>query len=181
MAAIVEQPRGTAFDNAAMTMKRCWFLLVLSLGACSPSLDWREVRHEGAELQAMFPCKPDQAKRPRMGIAQCKAAGLSFALSWAELQDPAEVAPALGQMRESLAAKLDASSAAPTQAVQVPGMTPSSQALAQQLKGAKEQARVAVFSHGLRVYQAVMLGAQANDAAWDSFVGSLKFVESGRP
>ena len=129
----------------------------------------------------MFPCKPEQAKRPRMGLAQCKASGLSFALSWAELQDPAEVAPALGQMRESLATKLGASSAAPTQAVRVPGMTPNPQALVQQLKGAKEQARVAVFSHGVRVYQAVMLGPRVNDAAWDSFLGSLRFVESGRP
>ncbi|MDY0748535.1 hypothetical protein SNE35_28805 [Paucibacter sp. R3-3] len=168
-----------------MTMKRCCVLLVsvLGLGACSPSLDWREVRPEGAEIQAMFPCKPEQAKRPQMGLVQCKAADLSFALSWAELQEPAQVEPALGQMRRSLAEKLGASIAVPTQAVQVPGMTPNSQALTQQLTGAKEQARVAVFSHGLRVYQAVMLGQRAagNDAAWNSFFGSLKFIESGRP
>jgi len=131
----------------------------------------------------MFPCKPEQAKRPQMGLAQCKAAGLSFALSWADLQDPAQVELALGQMRQSLAEKLGASSAAPTQAVQVPGMTPNPQALAQQLTSAQEQARVAVFSRGLRVYQAVMLGprADSDDATWNSFLGSVRFTESGRP
>jgi len=165
-----------------MTTKRCCVLLAFCLGACSPSLEWREVRPEGAELQAMFPCKPEQAKRPGMGLAQCKAGNWSFALSWAVLQEPAQVAPALVQMRESLAAKLGASATAPTQPVEVPGMTPNPQALAQLLAGAKEQAHVAVFSRGLRVYQAVMLGPRADgEAAWNSFLGSLKFFDSARP
>jgi len=133
-------------------------------------------------VMALFPCKPDVLSRPatpaepaRMGLAQCKAAGLSFALSWAELPDPAQVTPALRQMREALATKLDARPEVP-QALRVSGMTPNPEALSQRLAGS-QQAQVAVFSRGRVVYQALMLGAKRNDAAWDSFAGSLKLDE----
>jgi hypothetical protein len=154
-------------------------LAALALAACSPSLDWREVRPGDAGVLALFPCKPEISSRPatqaepvRMGLAQCDADGLSFALSWADLGDPALITPALRQMREALAAKLGAS-AGPFQALQVPGMTPNPQAGWQSLTGT-QQARIAVFSRGPRVYQAVMLGAGSDAAVWDNFVGGLK-------
>lgn len=97
-------------DNARMRLLAP--LAALALVACTPGLDWREVRPAGAGVLALFPCKPEVLSRPatpaepaRMGLAQCKAAGLSFALSWAELPDPAQVSPALRQMREALATK----------------------------------------------------------------------------
>lgn len=162
-----------------LLLRRLPFLYALALLACSPSLDWREVRPADAGLLALFPCKPEINSRPatpaepaRMGLAQCKAAGLSFALSWAEVADPALVTPALRQMRESLAGKL-AAQAGPSQPLQVPGMTPNPEAQSQSLSGS-QQARVAVFTRGRLVYQAVMLGAKPNEAAWESFVGSLK-------
>jgi hypothetical protein len=157
-------------------------LLVLGLvlaGACTPSLDWREVRPADAGLLTLFPCKPEVFSRPataaepaRMGLAQCKAGGLSFALSWAELPDPAQVTPALRQMREAVAVKLEAR-AEPAQPLQVPGMTPNAEALSQRLAGS-QQAQVAVFARGKVVYQALMLGPKRDDAAWESFVGALK-------
>jgi hypothetical protein len=155
-------------------------LIAGALVACSPSLDWREVRPAGAGVLALFPCKPELLTSPataaepaRMGLARCKAAGFSFALSWAELPDPAQVAPALQQMREALATKLEARAEAP-QALNVPGMTPNPQALSQRLSGGQQQARVAVFSRGAVVYQALMLGPRQNDTAWESFAGSLR-------
>jgi hypothetical protein len=155
-------------------------LTLLMLAACSPSLDWREVRPEGADLLAMFPCKPSVSAHPAtpaepvtMGLAQCEAAGQSFALSWAEVDDPAQVTAALRQMRTSLSTKL-AAPPSPTSPLQVPGMTPNPEAQQQLLKGSRQQASVAVFTRGRRVYQAVMLGPQANAAAWDAFIGSLR-------
>ena len=160
-----------------------WILVLVSAAAgCSPSLDWREVRPEGAGALALFPCKPEVINRPagagspsRMGLAQCRAAGQSFALSWAQVPDALQVTSALQQMRESVASKL-AASAAPAQPLQVPGMTPNPQALSQRLSG-RQQAQVAVFSRGPLVYQAMMLGEKRNDAAWETFVTSVKLIE----
>lgn len=151
--------------------------------ACSPSLDWREVRPEGSGILAMFPCKPQVNIRPAtpaepsaMGLAECKAADLSFSLAWAELPDPTMVTPALLQMRQSMAAKLQASNA-PAQALQVPGMTPNPEAQLQVLTGHEQEARIAVFSRGLRVYQLVVLGKKGGAEAWGSFLGSVRLNE----
>lgn len=152
-------------------------VLLLCLPACAPRLDWREVRPAGAGLLALFPCKPEVENRSRpaaMGLAVCRAAEQSFSVSWTEVAEPAQVGPALQQMRESLAAKLGARPA-PAQALQVPGMTPNPLAQQQALEGAGEQrARVAVFARGLRVYQATLLGARPEAAAWETFVTGLR-------
>ena len=149
--------------------------LVAVVSACTPSLDWRELRPDGAGVLALFPCKPEVERREpvRMGQAVCKAAGLSFSLTWAQLDDPAQVGPALQQMRESLAARLQAR-AAPTQPVQVKGMTPNPQALQQGLQAEQQQARVAVFARGMWDYQAVMLGAKSDEAAWETFLTGFR-------
>lgn len=152
--------------------------VLLVLAACAPSLDWREVRPAGADLLALFPCKPEVESRTQptaMGLAVCKAAGQSFSVSWAELAEPAQVGPALRQMRETLAAKLEARPA-PGLALQVPGMTPNPQAQQQILDGVQQHARVAVFARGLRVYQATQLGPKPDAAAWEAFVTGLKLA-----
>jgi hypothetical protein len=151
--------------------------LLFALVACSPRLDWREVRPPGAGVLALFPCKPDiesrEQGRARMGLAACKAAGWGFSLTWAQLDDPALVGPALRQMRESLAVRLKASPA-PAQVAKISGMTPNPQALQQSLRAERLRVEVAVFAHGLRVYQAVMLGPESDPAAWETFLGAIK-------
>ncbi len=151
------------------------FALIAIVSACSPSLDWREVRPDGAGVLALFPCKPEIEQREpvRMGLAVCKAAGSNFSLTWVRLDDPAQVAPALQEMRVSLAARLQAR-AAPAQAVQVKGMTPNPQAVQQGLQAERQQARIAVFARGMWVYQAVMLGAKPDEAAWETFLTGLR-------
>ena len=147
--------------------------------------------------------RPSSAKRPGFALGQristaefLGIAALVFVVvgvSWYAvtatglvgklfLPSPAQVSPALAQMRAALATKLGADPATALQAVDVPGMTPNTEAGAQHLVGTKGQARVAVFSRGLRVYQAVMLGPKPLDeAAWRNFLGSLKCVEAARP
>lgn len=151
----------------------------LAMAGCSPSLDWREVRPADSGALLLFPCKPEIAARPataaapaRMGLAQCKAAGLTFSLSWAELEDPARISAALQQMPAALSAKLAAKPGA-AKPLQIAGMTPNPQAGQLSLAGT-QQAEVAVFTRGRLVYQAVMLGAKRDAAAWDSFVGSIR-------
>lgn len=158
------------------------FLPLIALAACSPRLDWREARPEGAGLLALFPCKPEVDSRPataaqpvRMGLAQCKAGETSFSISWAEVADPGLVTAALQEMRGTVAAKLGAASA-PGEPVQVPGMTPNPQARVLQVAGpqAGQQAQLAVFTRGRLVYQALMLGGKRDDAAWQTFLGSIR-------
>jgi hypothetical protein len=155
-------------------------VLLIALSACSPGLDWREVNPAESGARALFPCKPEVSNRlatptepSRMGLAHCKAAGLSFALAWAELADPAQIAPALLQMRLSVASKL-AATAAPPQPIQLPGMTPNGEAQWQSLSAPSQQAKVAVFSRGLLVYQLVMTGPKRDDAAWENFKASIR-------
>ncbi len=164
-------------------------LTALLLVACSPSLNWREVRPEGADVLLMFPCKPEQQIRAlaapgapakaRMGLARCDTAELGFSLSWSDVSDPAQLSPSLKQMREAVVAGLKLP-AAESQALQLAGMTPSPEAQVVVLgqPGAKGQhGRVAVFARGLRVYQLMMLGPREDRQAWEGFLGSLQLVE----
>lgn len=147
-------------------------MLGLLAVACQPSLNWREVRPAGGGVVALFPCKPEVEQRPGMGLAQCEAAGQRFALSWADVPDPTQAGPALKAMPAALAAKLGVALPA-GQALQVPGMTPMGDAAEYRLASHDGSARVAVFSSGGRVFQALVTGAADNAAAWESFRGGL--------
>jgi hypothetical protein len=161
-------------------VRRGVFLLVglATLLACSPQLDWRELRPEGSGAQALFPCKPDIDVRPApspRGLVVCKAAAQSFSLSWAEVAEPAQVGAALRAMREALAAKLGAP-LPEAQTLVVPGMTPQLEAVQLRLQGRDQAARVAVFARGLRVYQLTQLGASPDEQAWETFLTGLKLL-----
>lgn len=162
-------------------------LLGAALQACSPALDWREVRPEGSAATLLFPCKPKSQSRQAMlagaptpmTLLACDAEGLTFGFAHADLDDPARVSPALVSMAAALAANLQAHDvrSAP---LQVAGMTPNSEARRIWLGGklpdatpAQEQA--ALFARGTRVYQAAVLGARP-DAAADVFIDSLRLA-----
>ena len=63
------------------------------LAACSPSLNWREVRPEGSDAVMMFPCKPQRFARQvplaggkvEMHLSSCTVEGVTYALSDAGL------------------------------------------------------------------------------------------------
>lgn len=155
---------------------------LLLLGACSPSLDWREVRPEGSGAELMFPCKPEQGRRPAsaqepaMGLAVCRAAELSFSLSWSEMPRPDMVGPALRTMGEGLRQRLNAPETT-WQALQLRGMTPRPESGQQSLSGPRQKARQALFSRGLKVYQLVMLGSRDDESAWQNFLASVRLPE----
>ncbi|WP_269631369.1 hypothetical protein [Pelomonas sp. BJYL3] len=155
---------------------------LLLLGACAPSLNWREVRPEGSGAELMFPCKPEQARRPAsaqepaMGLAVCRAGELGFSLSWSEMPRPDMVGPALHAMGEGLRQRLKAPEAA-WQALQLPGMTPRPESGQQALIGSGQKARQALFSRGLKVYQLVMLGPKDDELAWQNFVASVRLPQ----
>lgn len=165
-------------------------LAALGLAACTPALDWRELSPPQSGATLLWPCKPlhqerespGRSGRPlKMGLATCEADGRQFALSWADLEDPVDVGPALRRMRQAVADKLDVPLPAPesgASAAQPIGATPQPEAIQLSLSAARPGPRahtqLAVFARGLRVYQLSMLGPRLDEATWAQWLGSVR-------
>lgn len=160
--------------------------LALLLSGCSPVLDWRQVRPDGWGLVAQMPCRPTQQSRPvalagpvvDLGLMVCQAGGHTFALASADMADPARVGPALLALGATARANVQGVVEA-EQLAAVPGMTPQPAARQWQLRGqlpdgqpVREQ--VLVFAHGLRVFQATLVGPVADQTLTKPFFESIE-------
>ena len=167
----------------------CAALAVLS--ACSPALDWRDVRPAGTAVSLQFPCRPvaQQRSLPLAGppvdlaLLACTAGGQTWALAHADLADPARVAPALTELRTSTLAKLGAAQTASAPLpFSVAGATPNTHSVRQRLHaqpaaaadGGGLQMELALFTHGTRVFQASVLGSSVPVDAADTFFASVR-------
>lgn len=165
-----------------------WIVLAAgTLVACAPALDWREVRPAGANVQVQLPCKPASHARQvmlagasvEMALYACSADGVTYALSHADLGDPARVGPALEALARSALANLGAAAPRSSVAAGVEGMTPNPQSLRLEFDGRLPDGRPAVetavmFAYGTRVYQATALGERLDPNAVGTFLGSLR-------
>jgi hypothetical protein len=160
--------------------------LGIALVACAPALDWRELRPAGTQLQLLFPCKPTSQQRTlnlagapvALTLHACQAGNLTWALSHADVADPARVASALTELKAAAQIKMGQPEVAWV-ALITPGATPNAQSgLARfSISGADRQAlqmHVAVFAHGTRVFQAAVLGSSVPAEAADAFFSSLR-------
>jgi hypothetical protein len=81
--------------------------LSAALCACTPALNWREVRFDNGPLVALLPCKPDRAVRqlPLGGVMRdvsmmgCEAGGAMFTLAMVDVQEAQQVPLALAQWK----------------------------------------------------------------------------------
>lgn len=168
-----------------MQHPRLWIVALLAAG-CSPSLDWRETRPEGAGVIALFPCRPDRHARTvvvaggatRMEMLACSTAGATFAVSFMDLAEPARVTPALSELRAAALSNIGGLQvhSAPSQ---VSGMTPNAQAAQVSMTGrlpdgVAVQEQAAFFVKGLRVYQASVIGAKLAPEMTATFFAGLK-------
>lgn len=72
-------------------------LVVTTMAACSPALNWRDVPLQG--LVALLPCKPDHAERQMqlgpsdvtLRMSGCEASGALYAISHVRVADPAQL------------------------------------------------------------------------------------------
>ena len=163
----------------------CGVGLAASLLACSPALNWREIQPPDSGAAVMFPCKPDRFVRSvtlaeqkvQMHLASCSADGVTYALSHAELSDPTRIAAALQALR-MLAASNIGGQAKVMSPLKVPGMTPHLLAERSAIRGGTEgrllQAQVGVFTRGLRVYQATVIGEKLDPEGADTFFAGLR-------
>ncbi len=156
------------------------------LTACSPTLDWREVRAEGSDAVALFPCKPSHEVRTvpihgvatRMTLNACRAGDAFFSLAYADVGDPGQVTSVLEAFRLALAVNLGAAVEASAPAA-VSGMTPHPQAQRIKLRGQRPDGtavhqEAVFFAKGLRVFQAVVMAPQLDAEAVDTFFDNLK-------
>lgn len=162
-----------------------FLLAAATLWACTPALDWREVRPPGSGIVALFPCKPNAMTRgvPLAGqnvalsLHACSAGGQTWGLAHADVGDPARVGAALQELRASAARNLGAAAGRPL-ALKVAGATPNPAAGRDQIDGRAPDGQalagqVAVFARGTVVFQATVLGAALSADAAETFFGAL--------
>ncbi len=161
-------------------------VLLLAGGACSPVLDWREVRPAGAGITASFPCKPERQERSvslgggsvSLQMLVCSAGGVTWGLGTAEMTDPARVAEALAALRASRLVNLDGRELE-AQPLALAGMTPNPQAVRLRIAGRRPDGseiteRAWLFARGTRVFHVAALGGGPSHEALETFFGGLK-------
>lgn len=179
-------------DNARPMKTRVWASIAAAWlpAACTPALDWREVRPEGSGLALLMPCKPDSqvravglaATQVRLSLHACSAAGVTWALAFADVGDPAKVTAALSELRASAQENLRAADAEPLPLpLKVEGATPNDASQRVQFTGRMPDGRVvteqmAGFAKGTRVFQAVALGPSLESEAMATFFGNLRLL-----
>ena len=160
-------------------------VLLGALHACSPALDWREVRPDGSDARVLMPCKPaSHARRVALGGAEatwtlhaCQAMGMTWGFGFATLDDPARADDVLRELRRSALSNIGASDAEALP-LRVDAATPNapSARLASRGRlpdGRAVQQQVAFFVEGARVYQASVVGSVVLAEEAQTFFDSL--------
>lgn len=167
--------------------------LIVALGAsicavaCNPALNWRTWRAEGTRLTAMLPCKPSAYARslPIAGadvtlhLHACSTDATTWAVSHADLVDPARIDPALRALLAAAGANVGA-----TPAIVAPwspaGATPAAAAGRARIDGRLPDGKattvhVGVFAFGTQVFQATVVGRAPEGEALSTFFDGLRF------
>ena len=177
----------TIFGGAARSLPRpsaAFFLTAIAvLAACSPTLNWREVRPEGTRLALLLPCKPDKAQKtvPLGGPATplsmlgCDAGGATFAVAVAQLGDAAQAAPVLAQWQSLALANMKAGPAqvAPLKVSGAAAVLVKAQG--RRPDGAVVEGQAAYFAQGAQVFQVVLYADRIAPEVAETFFSSLKF------
>ena len=107
--------------------------LPAALIACSPALDWREVRPEGSARDRALSLPPRHARAHRahrrgatlrMQLHSCDAAGSTFSLAVVDGAEPTRVEPLLAALKASVAANIGGT-ATRAEPFAPPGATPN--------------------------------------------------------
>lgn len=160
---------------------------VFGLAACSPALNWRDVRPEGADLLLLFPCKPSGPARSvqlagapvKLTVLACEADGMTFALSHADVGNATLVSPALQALAMGTAGNLGLAELPASRPLAVPGLTAAAAGVRYELSGRQPdgqplRAHLGVFHRGTLVFQVTVLGNRLAPEAVETFFGSLK-------
>ena len=160
----------------------------MAVVACTPALNWREVHPESSAAQLLFPCKPSSharemdlaGARAKVSLYACEASGMTFALAFADMQDPARVTEALQAWRRAAQENIGATQSQSALS-QVPGQTPHSQSGVFQMQGRRADgspltSHVLLAVKGTQVIQVTVLGSTLEDTAVDTFLQSVRLL-----
>lgn len=160
-------------------------LLALALAACSPSLNWREVRL-GGELKAMLPCKPDQATRRQslagyeldLTMLGCEAGGGLYAISVVELATPLQALPVQAQWQTNLLATMQAQgSNRQPYGIRGASAQPESvrlEALGRDSEGRAITVQAVWFTRGKRLYHAALYAPRPTPEMSEPFFSGME-------
>lgn len=162
--------------------------VLLALSACTPSLNWRDVRPEDSGLLLLLPCKPDKAQKtvPLGGVPTalnmlgCDAGGATFAVASADIGDASKAAEVLAQWQKLTLANMKAAPGAqvlPLKVVGAAAMPPAVlvKAQGQRADGQAVAGQGAYFARGSKIFQAVMYADKPSREASETFFSSFKF------
>lgn len=161
-------------------------LFALALTACSPSLNWREVRPAGGELKALLPCKPDQATRRQslagydvdLSMLGCEAGGGLYAISVIELTTPLQAHPVQAQWQTNLLATLQAQGASRQPfAIRGANAQPEAvrlQALGRGSEGHPLTVQAVWFTRGNRLYHAALYAERITSEMSEPFFSGME-------
>ncbi len=162
--------------------------LLLAAAGCSPALDWRDWHAAEPGVSLMFPCKPVRQQRTlelegralRMVMEVCDAGDVSWALAYADAQDPAAVTALLRTLAGAAHVNLGAvPSAINPGAAPVPGATPSPAGGHFRIEGRLPDGQMVreellVFAKGTWAVQVTALGRRLPAEAAATFIESVR-------
>lgn len=175
-------------DFRAFLRKNLGAILMASLVACSPSLNWREVRPLDAQAVALFPCKPDDLLRQvdlaglslSLHLVSCEAQGRVFALAHAALPSGAQASEVLDALRRATESNVGSKGVVlPAWSVRGMGPDPAAQHLrwrGVRPDGSSLEVEAVYFSGGDRVYQASIVGSSSEVEAAEMFFSSFRLT-----
>lgn len=151
----------------------------IALSACSPKFDWREVRGSSAPFTVLLPAKPSTFTREmelggvklQMQMTAADAAGVSFAVGCARVDDAGKVPEVLAAMRTGMLKNIQgvptAQNPPDAERLEAIGTLPNQQPV--KLVGR-------FLARGPWVYQVVAIGAQQalTPDVLDTFMTSFK-------
>ncbi|WP_310461708.1 hypothetical protein [Sphaerotilus sp.] len=184
----------TIFSLMRCTLRQSGLISLLGLfwmlGACSPTLNWRDVEID-PQTRAQFPCRPEHAERPlvlagvpvRAEMRACEAGGLSWSATVLDVGDPTRLTAVLRESRLSLATRLQGREESVLPA-QINGMTPNEEArrvviVGKTGEGRPARAEAVFVVRGLQVFQFVVMAQRGAPVQWaesaDEFLRSVRW------
>lgn len=162
--------------------------VLVAVAACSPVLNWRQVRVD-AQVQALFPCKPDQVERSvslESGTTparmwSCDAGEATWSVTQFDLPASDAATATLRQLRHKLLLHLKGSEELGEPA-NLKGMTPNEEARRSHIRGVRSDGSALVAdavwaARGARIYQVVVLsrpsGPAVSHEAVTEFLGGI--------
>lgn len=160
--------------------------LAVPLAGCSPTFNWREVRLPEAELKALLPCKPDQARREQqlagrpttIQMLGCETGGALYAIAVAELGPDTRAEQVQQHWQAQLLATMQAG--APTvSGLAIRGAATSPAPLQLDARGRRPdgqpvEVRAVWFARGSRLYHAVLYAPHIRGEMSEPFFGALE-------